>query len=130
MRLALLSDPTSQALTAALRGTATRHVALADNIANVDTPGFIRKHVAFEEALASALDQTRRAPSAATSTVAATQVSVRRDLSVLPRADGNNVDIDREMAALARNALQYQAASEMLSARLRMLRAAIHQGRR
>lgn len=129
MKLSLLSDVTSQALAAALRGTVARHAALADNIANVDTPGFIRKDVEFEEALATALDRARRAPSAVAGEVAASPVRTRPDFSTLPRADGNNVDIDREMTALSRNALRYQAASEMLGARIRMLRVAIHQGR-
>ena len=126
----LLSDVTSQTLAAALRGAAARHAALADNIANVDTPGFVRTDVDFEKALALALDRARRAPQRAADLLAATPLRTRRDHLAPARADGNNVDIDREMAALARNALRYQAASEALAARIRMLRAAISQGRR
>ena len=126
----LLSDVTSQALAAALRGAAARHASLAHNLANVDTPGFVRSDLDFEEALAHALHRARRAPERAADLIAALPLRPRRDRAAPARADGNNVDIDREMAALARNALRYQAASEALAARIRMLRTAIHEGRR
>jgi len=125
----LLSDVNSQALVAALRGTAARHTAVANNVANVDTPGFIRADVRFEEALAVALDLARRAPNHDSRGLQTLSLRPTKDISAPARADGNNVDIDREMAVLARNALSYQAASETLSARIRMLRAAINQGR-
>jgi len=128
VRLNLLSDVTGQALAASLEGAAARQTAIADNIANVDTPGFVRSQVDFESALAGALDRARRAPSAASPRLS---VAVRKskDYAAPARADGNNVDIDREMAALSRNALSHRAASELLSARIRMLRAAMGQGR-
>ena len=129
MKLSLLSDVTGQALMASLQGTAARQTAIADNVANVDTPGFVRGDIEFEVALASALEGARRAPLAVRATLSI-PITRRKDYSMPARADGNNVDIDREMAALARNALSYRAASELLGARIRMLRAAISQGRR
>ena len=126
----LLSDRTSQALAAALRGAAAQHEAIADNIANVDTPGFIRSDVRFEEALAGALQRARRAPHRASDLVSALPVRARRDHSLPARADGNNVDIDREAVALAKNALRYHAASEALAARIRMLRTVIQRAAR
>ncbi len=126
----LLSDVNSQALVAALRGTAARHTAIANNVANVDTPGFIRADVEFQEALAAALDFARRAPNHDCRGLQTLSLRPTKDTSAPARADGNNVDIDREMAVLARNALSYQAAIETLSARIRMLRTAIKQGRR
>jgi len=126
----LLSDISSGALTGALRACAARHRALADNIANVDTPGYIRQDLQFEEALAAALHTARRAPQRASEIVSAVRVGAERDRSLPARADGNNVDIDREMVALARNALRSQAAGEALAARVRMLRSAIQGGRR
>jgi flagellar basal-body rod protein FlgB len=126
----LLSDVNSQALAAALSGAAARHAAIADNIANVDTPGFVRSDVDFEEALALALQEARRAPRRAADLIAALSLRPRRDLASPARADGNNVNIDREMAALARNVLRYNAVGEILAGRIRMLRTAIHEGRR
>jgi flagellar basal-body rod protein FlgB len=128
VKLNLLSDLTGQALMASLQGTAARQAAIADNIANVDTPGFIRSEVDFETALARALDTARRASSAVSPRLSLA-AGKSKDYSAPARADGNNVDIDREMAALSRTALSYRAASELLSTRIRMLRAAIGQGR-
>jgi len=126
----LLSDISSGALTEALRGCSARQRALADNIANVDTPGFIRRDLQFEEALATAIRTARRAPQRAEEIVSGLRIEPRSDRSVPARADGNNVDIDREMVILARNALRYQAAGEALAARVRMLRTAIQGARR
>lgn len=125
----LLSDVTSRALAAALGGTAARHEALADNIANIDTPGFTRTDVEFEEALAAAIRAARRAPRDSAEAMLSRSLRPRRDHSAPARADGNNVDVDREMAALARNALSHRAASQVLAARIRMLRTAIREGR-
>jgi flagellar basal-body rod protein FlgB len=126
----LLSDISSQALAGAMRGSVARHRALADNIANVDTPGFIRREVQFEEALAAAIHTARRAPPRACETVSSVAVQPRRDRSAPARADGNNVEIDREMVSLASNALRFQAVSDTLAARVRALRLAIEGNRR
>jgi flagellar basal-body rod protein FlgB len=125
----VLSDVTSQALAAALRGTAARHAALASNIANVDTPGYARADVSFEPALAAAIEYARREPGQPTDLISASMPRAQRDRLARTRADGNSVDIDREMTALARNTLAQRAAAEMLAARIRLLRAAIHGGR-
>lgn len=129
MKWDLLSDVGSRALAIALQASATRHGALANNIANVDTPGFIRSDVRFERALGAALRRARRASARASGELLSLPLDPQRDLSLPARADGNNVDIDREMVALAKNALRHQAAGEMLGARIRMLRTAIHGGR-
>jgi flagellar basal-body rod protein FlgB len=126
----LLSDVTSQALAAALQGSAARHRAIAQNLANLDTPGFIRSDVNFEEALALALERGLQAPHHAFDLVAALRLRPQQDRSSPARADGNNVDVDREMVLLSRNALRYNAVGEALAARIRLLRAAIHEGRR
>lgn len=130
MKLTLLSDPTSQGLEAALRGLAARHLATAHNLANLDTPGFARVEVDSESALAAALARGSQSPQEARARLAALAAQPRRDRASPARADGNNVDVDREMVALAQNALRYRAAAELLAGRLRMLRIAISEGRR
>jgi len=126
----LLSDVTSQALAAALEGSAARHRAIAQNLANLDTPGFIRSDLNFEEALAVALERARQGPHRAFDLFASLPLRPQQDRSSPARADGNNVDVDREMVLLSRNALRYNAVGEALAARIRLLRAAIQEGRR
>ena len=50
----LLSTEAFLTAQGALNGLAARHAAIADNIANVNTPGYKRKEVPFEVALARA----------------------------------------------------------------------------
>jgi len=132
----LLSDVTSQALAAALEGSAARHRAIAQNLANLDTPGFIRSDVNFEQALALALERARQAtfagqaPHRAFDLFASLPLRPQQDRSSPARADGNNVDVDREMVLLSRNALRYNAVEEALAGRIRLLRAVIQEGRR
>ncbi len=123
-----LSDVTSQALLIALKGTAARQEALADNIANIDTPGFTRTTVEFEQSLAAALAAARRGRQRG---AVGARAAIRRvrDYGSPRRADGNNVSIEREMTQLARNALAHQAVEELLAQRIRVLKAVIR-GRR
>jgi flagellar basal-body rod protein FlgB len=46
------------------------------------------------------------------------------------RADGNNVEIDLEAALLAENSIHYDAVARMMTARGRLLRTAVNEGRR
>ncbi len=46
----IFNSPTQTMLNQALDGSALRNQVLANNIANVDTPGFKRSEVLFEEA--------------------------------------------------------------------------------
>jgi len=104
---------------------ARRHEAIASNIANADTPGYRAVDVTFGRALERAglalrtTDPRHRGGSAAPA----------RDRVVLsggePRRDGNDVNVDREMAQLARNQIEYQFLSRALAGRFRKLKEAI-----
>jgi len=128
----VLTSAVVQTLTAALDTAALRQRTIAHNIANLNTPGFKRYQVSFPQALQKAqglpLRRTdlRHLPAAA----AAGQPLVTRDESTGMRADGNNVDIDREMVELAQNGLDYQFAARQVSGRLAMLSYVINEGRR
>ncbi|MCS7272437.1 MAG: flagellar basal body protein [Gemmataceae bacterium] len=100
-----------------LDGAALRHQVIAQNVANVNTPGYRRRAVTFEQELARQLEQKG---------VEAPYVSPRVIVQDGPiRFDGNSVDIVVEMNDLTRNALYYQAVTQVLTSRLAMLRAAI-----
>ena len=51
----VLDSVTSAALTSALNGLSLRQQPIADNIANVNTPGYHAKRVQFEDALAASV---------------------------------------------------------------------------
>jgi flagellar basal-body rod protein FlgB len=124
----MLSDVTVAALVKTLDCAAMRHRALANNIANAETPGFTRSDVEFQERLDAAVERARALGSP--QPIEEVQPSLVVDRESPARADGNNVDIEREMAALTRNHLEYESAAQALALKLAMLRTAVNEGRR
>jgi flagellar basal-body rod protein FlgB len=115
-----LFDVTQAALERALEGSALRQRLLANNLANANTVGFKRTDVDFQSALASALDRGE-----AEAQVSRTPFAPATDATSTVRADGNNVDVDAEMANLTENAVTYQALIAVAKARMRMIEIAI-----
>lgn len=94
----------------ALDAAWTRNEVIAQNIANVDTPGYKRKTVSFEERLREAMGN-KDFKKSDVDKIDIKVVEENKDLS--QRLDGNSVDIDVEMAALAKNTIQYNALIQM-----------------
>jgi len=126
----LLSDPASAALTKSLQGASRRQEALANNIANIETPGYQRQDVHFEEALQSALESSSGDPEEAARALEGLEFAVTPDSSDPTSPDGNNVNIDHEMSELAKNSLRFDSSATTLALKIRMLRTAITEGRR
>ncbi len=103
-----------------------RHAAIAANIANADTPGYRAVDVPFDRALERAglrmaVTHPRHRPGAA-ARPGTDQVVLSGGV---PRKDGNDVDVDQEMAKLARNQIEYRFLTRMLGNRFRKYREAI-----
>ncbi len=115
-------------LTAWLEGLARRRDAIADNIANVDTPGYRRQEVSFETELARELGSSRPAlvtthPRHVQPTASpAGQALQAAQRLVSSRMDGNDVDIDQEMVLLVETQARYQAAAQALARKFEQLR--------
>ena len=118
-----LFDVTSSALDVAIRGTEARQTVLANNLANVNTPGFKRSDVSFQGALASALGSAN-GNAASVSDVGLTTTT---DNSTSMRADGNNVDVDVESANLSKNQLLFDSVIAIQTKRLHTMDTAITQ---
>ena len=95
----MFDDPTSLAVRAALTGLVARQRVTADNIANIQTPGFTAGRVEFEGAL-------RDAMSSGGDAAGVTPTTVRSDLAA--RQDGNNVNLDDETLSATRTNLSHQ----------------------
>mgnify|MGYP005835600317 CR=1 FL=1 len=116
-----------------------RNETISNNIANVDTPAYKRKSVEFEDMLSKALDKdsikgkrtdNRHIPIGA-SDVDEVQIKVNEDKSTLNyRIDGNNVDIEHEMALMAKNTIQYNTITQKLNGSFKSIKSVIHEGRR
>ena len=105
-----------------------RQKAIAQNIANVNTPGYKRRDVDFKAELANALS-TSGSRSARADAVLDT---VARDVveeQLFYRADMGGVDIDREMAELAKTSLLGSAVNQLLTNKIRSYRSVIKEGR-
>jgi flagellar basal-body rod protein FlgB len=115
-----LFDISMVGLQRGMSGALMRQQVLANNLSNANTPGFKRSDVDFHSALAAAIGGATSPQS-----VLGTGFSVETDTSTAMRADGNNVDVDGEMASLSENTLDYQAMTSVLSTRVKILETAI-----
>ena len=117
-----------------------RHDAIASNLANANTPGYITRDVVFEQKLQEILDKRDSSPLALTDprhlpkpfTSAALEHADGDTRPILDLAAGNDlntVDIDRETSELAKNQVLYLANSDMLRRKFAYLRYSIQEGR-
>lgn len=128
-----LADKTNNYLNQALDYSSLRQKVIADNIANVDTPNFKRTDVSFDAFFENskaklALAQTNQGHVPAKNFLE--HSSLFTTANTRTRVDGNNVDIEFEMAKLASNSLYYETAAQLLSNRFQMLSKIIEQGGR
>ncbi len=94
----MFDDVASVTMRSALDGLATRQRVIADNIANVQTPGFRAGRVSFEASLRQASDA---------GDPAGASIATARSLEPT-RLDGNNVNLDTETLNSVDTNLRYQ----------------------
>lgn len=113
----MLESLTTAALTTALRGLSQRQRAIADNIANVNTPGYLAKRVSFEESLATSVAR-------GTGTA---DIAVQQSLEPT-RSNGNNVNLDTETLSNIDTVLRYQFAARAVESEFTSARTAMRAG--
>ncbi len=135
-----LFDRTVGMLKDAMGGAGAAHSAIANNIANVNTPNFRRTDVSFKDALAatdaspvsgdelplmttSALD----VPPAGAPDPAGFKITTTVEQTQQMRLDGSNVDVDQEMAKLSLNSAYAQTMSQLLQNQYTRIRASIEE---
>ncbi len=123
----MMNDQVMALLAKSLDAYSLRHKVISNNIANVNTPGFKRSYVSFESQLAQIVGD-RNAKGRAEA-LASFQPAVEVDAATTTRYDGNNVNVDSEMADLAENTLSYTLTSQLLKTKLSMFRHVISEGR-
>jgi len=110
------SDPVAAALYGALDGLALRQRVTANNIANIDTPGYLAQKVDFESSLRSAIDSGTVTQGIAPSTSTSTDS---------PGPDGNNVDLGNEEMQAMQDTFRYQLLSRAVGERFNLVTTAI-----
>jgi flagellar basal-body rod protein FlgB len=126
---------TDAAIMAALGRQMTRAVqrqtVAAGNLANIDTPGYRTRGIEFADALDSELGArvTRTNDAHFNLSPAARGGDPVEIDGLAARRDGNNVQLDRELLAMARAGGDFNAAQTVLAAKFRLVRYAINEGR-
>jgi flagellar basal-body rod protein FlgB len=106
-----------------------RQVAAAGNLANVDTPGFKAREVTFDETLARQAGSPVATKPGHISTAGGASGIGMREADGPARRDGNTVQLDRELLTMGKAAGDFAAAQTALSAKFRLVRYAINEGR-
>ena len=121
----------------AISGAGLEQKAIAENIANVNTPGYHRQNVSFKDALAAAAgdatgdtlgmktDDGRQFALGAQSAAQPFDPQTQVDTTDKMRVDGSNVDVDVESSKLAENSGYSQTMSQLLTVQFTRLREAI-----
>jgi flagellar basal-body rod protein FlgB len=114
-----LLDTTQLALESAMSGSMLRQSLLANNLANVDTPGYQPQDVNFQGTLANAISSGQ-----SPSQVNFKPVTENQTVS----ADGNGVSSEQQSAQLAENGLLYQTLTQVAAQRESILEQAMGVG--
>ena len=118
-----VSDAVSQVLASALDGVSLRQRVIADNIANVDTPGFRATSVDFETALKSAISDgafSNEHGESGIDHIDATTTPTDTPVG----ANGNNVDLRKETMAAVQSQFQYQILTRAVNDRFNLVKIA------
>ena len=128
-----LFSNTIHSLEKALDYSALRQKAISNNIANVDTPNYKAQDVSFKKLLAEETVSQLRANRTNEKHFEFTS-SQRSSSSLVTKNDtdynhnGNNVDIDKEMALLAENQIYYNAITQRISGKFNTLKTVVKGG--
>jgi len=129
----LFSDNTPKAMKKSLDLMSTRQSVITSNIGNVDTPGFKASEIDFQGQLREALGSKGQLNLQATNEKHfAPKISNISSLTADPfeeedaaKSNGNNVDVDKEMAKMAENQIFYNAVIQLMMKRGSTVRASI-----
>jgi len=107
-----------------LDASALRQEAIASNIANAETPGYRRLDVAAD--FAEQLKARSQTGELARGGAAALQPTLVQDpFARSVRPDGNSVEIEKELLAMNKNAVEYEFLTEIVSGNIKQLKMAI-----
>jgi flagellar basal-body rod protein FlgB len=110
-----LSDVTTRTLSNAMYGVDLVRQAHQNNIANIETPGYLAQTVSFRSSLERALRSG--SPESMDATFGRS--------SAATNMNGNNVQVDQELVNLTKTQLEQQLLVEALNAKYRILRTSI-----
>ena len=135
----ILNSSNFNYLPRAMTAATIRHEVISNNLANVNTPNYRKSAVNFEDLLAREIygeepdgklkmfrTHDKHLPHEPLNFHA--EPTIEQDNTTIMRVDDNNVDIDIEMASLAKNQLYYNALVTELGGHVTRLKNAITSG--
>jgi len=119
----------------ALDASWLRNQAISNNISNVNTPGYKRQDVNFESILKGYLENNhiplkKTHPKHFSNNLEGIKPKIIKESNTSFRRDKNNVNIDVEMAELAKNTMKFNSLAQQLSGSFRRLKMSITDGRK
>lgn len=127
-----LFDLTTDALATSIRLRQVRHNVTSANIANAETPNYHAKKMDFEDALSRALnvDKAHRLDSTnenhfVNGLGSSELADIYENPDVAVNNDGNTVDLEKEMSALAENSILYKSALQLINKKMASIKYAI-----
>jgi flagellar basal-body rod protein FlgB len=123
--VSIVDSNTVGLLSLALDAAGMRQQAIAQNIANANTPGYQRIGVSFESRLDTLRQSIRQGQ-----TPSLAGLADYRPVFETAGPPGEAVALDTEMAALSENTLHHQALLKALNKHFALLGSAINEGKR
>lgn len=122
-------DRTMQTVESSLNYASAKNQAIANNIANVDTPNYRSKDVVFKNVLQQTIKARKTNPAHLPfGSEHHDDYRVVHKQGTIYNHNGNKVDIDKEMANLAKNQLYYQSLVDRLNGKFNDLQTVIRGG--
>jgi flagellar basal-body rod protein FlgB len=131
-----LSSLHIQGVERSLDALSMRHSAVASNIANINTPGYQKVEVNFEEALIDALERSTpkhgsgvpdmmdgmEITSGSQNVMLSWQPVMSKSETGAQRLDGNKTTVETEMSGMAHNAVKYNALASVVAKEFQLLK--------
>lgn len=127
-------DQTVTGLSKAMELSWRKNKVVTANVANAETPRYQAADLQFGKELEQAFkrsadDAMVRTDSKHLEVSKDSNAKYVPDFSGVTKADGNNVDIDQQMVALANNSADYANAAQLIRRQIGLVRTAIREGR-
>ncbi|MHC4646020.1 MAG: flagellar basal body rod protein FlgB [Planctomycetota bacterium] len=107
-------------LEAGIRAEGLRHNAIANNIANLQTPGYRRLDIKFEELLADALKSGRAVKPGEI------EPQLYQPNQTPVKSNGNDVNLETEIGEMVKNSLRHKTYIRLLSKKFKQIESAIN----
>lgn len=121
-----------EAVERSLDGLALRVEAIGQNVANINTPGYVNQEVEFEETLREALAEAMKPRGGSHDETSVTSQSHDVLLTWQPktvqaadgaqRLDGNKTPVEMQMSELSENSIKFNAVSSLLQKEFQLLK--------